>query len=38
MAKVKSTTKAEKETFGKRRCGKHSKAKTKQGKKYRGQG
>jgi hypothetical protein len=35
---AKSTINSQKETFGKRRCGKHSKAKNKQGKKYKGQG
>lgn len=38
MAKVKSSTKVEKQTFGKRKGNKHSKAKNKQPKKYRGQG
>ncbi len=35
---AKSTAKVEKQTFGKRKTGRHYKAKNKQPKKYRGQG
>jgi hypothetical protein len=38
MAKIKKSEKAEKQNFGKRKTGRHSKAKNKQPKKYGGQG